>query len=231
MHRAALPMAAAILRQVPTARFRFAGDGTLDAYRREAEALGIADRVDFTGFIEQADAFLQAADIFFYPLNPFTYATSEKALQEAMAAGLPCIVFPHGGIRDLVTPDCAAVVDDCAAFVAAAVALARDPGRRAAMGRAAGRRLATAEHILHWRDHLARTWVRLVDRPRRPRAALAIPRGQLFARCTDTAAHDLGSLDAEAQADFRQVAAFVTDAYGLDVPSLPGGALPAEDHR
>lgn len=231
MHRAALPMAAEILKQVPTARFRFAGDGTLEAYRREALALGIADRVAFPGFIEQAGAFLQDADIFFYPLNPFTYATSEKALQEAMAAGLPCIVFPHGGIRDLVTPDCAAVVDDCAGFVAAAVALARDPGRRAAMGRAAVQRLGTAAHVLHWRDHLAQAWSRLVDRPRRPRAALAITREQLFACCTDPGTQDMRDLDAGARTDFLHVAAFVADAYGLDALSLTGGGFSPGGHH
>lgn len=37
-----------------------------------------------------------------FHLREDTYATSEKALQEAMWVGVPPVVFPHGGVRDLV---------------------------------------------------------------------------------------------------------------------------------
>lgn len=69
---------------------------------QQAEQLGVVDKFQFRGYVENIKAVLAELDVFGYPLCPETYGTSEKSLQEAMYAGIPPVVFPYGGIRNLV---------------------------------------------------------------------------------------------------------------------------------
>ncbi len=57
----------------------------------DAATSGLADRVHFLGFREDIPEVLRSLDIFMYPLNPYNFATTENALLEAMAVGLPII--------------------------------------------------------------------------------------------------------------------------------------------
>jgi glycosyltransferase involved in cell wall biosynthesis len=79
------------------------GDGSwgLELARRFS-ALGAGERVDFHGHAEDLREALAGIDIFGYPLAPDTYATSEKAIQEAMWAGIPPVVLSGSGAADLV---------------------------------------------------------------------------------------------------------------------------------
>jgi glycosyltransferase involved in cell wall biosynthesis len=104
-----------------------------------AAELGLNDIV-WHGFVEQRelpDLFAQA-DAFAFPTldDPFGIV-----LLEAAAAGLALLASPHGGATgDLVADRDTGVVvepDDTENFAAAISALAGDPDRRAAMGRAA----------------------------------------------------------------------------------------------
>ena len=57
------------------------------------EALGVTDRVTLHGHVEDISAALAKSDLFAYPLNVRSWATSEKSLQEAMWIGLPPVVL------------------------------------------------------------------------------------------------------------------------------------------
>jgi hypothetical protein len=101
MHPRFAEMSAAV--RAPKIRFVVCGGGGGEAdLRSRFSALGIAERVVIRGAVENIRAPLEEFDIFGYPLADDTYATSEKALQEAMWVGVPPVVFPHGGLRDLV---------------------------------------------------------------------------------------------------------------------------------
>ena len=92
---AALPME---LRQ--RARLVFAGDGEVEKIRAlAAEFPGAVDVHSWVG-PEQRDALLAASDVFILP----SYLEGvPMSLLEAMAAGLPVITTPVGGIPDVVT--------------------------------------------------------------------------------------------------------------------------------
>lgn len=71
-------------------KFYLAGDinqAAVDEVRR----LNISDNIEFLGFRKDIPELLTKFDIFVYLLNPNNFATTENALLEAMAAGLPII--------------------------------------------------------------------------------------------------------------------------------------------
>lgn len=127
---------------VPDARFVVYGaGGGEDALRAEAAARGIGDRFDVRGHTEDLAAALGEMDVFGYPLRPDTYASSEKAIQEAMWVGIPPVVFPHGGVRELVRSGVDGLVaEDDAQYVQHLELLASDPDLRTRLGAEARRR-------------------------------------------------------------------------------------------
>lgn len=91
---------------MPTARFLCVGSGPdLDALQPLAKALGIADRVQFTGELD-AGAALNAFDI---ACSPSVTEGFSNAIAEAMACGLPCVVTDVGDSA-LIVGDCGIVV-------------------------------------------------------------------------------------------------------------------------
>jgi glycosyltransferase involved in cell wall biosynthesis len=84
----------------PDARLVLAGDGDLSAVRAEAHRLGVADRVEFPGWIgpEERAQILLEATVFVLPSREEGLPV---ALLEAMSYGLPAIVSPVGGIPDV----------------------------------------------------------------------------------------------------------------------------------
>lgn len=87
---------------VPDVRLLCAGDGDRAAVARRAEALGIADAVKFTGWVGPSGkrALLESAAVFALPSYDEALPTS---LLEAMAAGLPVVASPVGGIPEVLT--------------------------------------------------------------------------------------------------------------------------------
>jgi glycosyltransferase involved in cell wall biosynthesis len=86
----------------PTAdwKLRVFGEGPLRAeYERQTHALGIAERVQFEGQIQDVPAKLVEADIFVLPSRA---EGMSNALLEALAAGLPSIATRIGGNVDLI---------------------------------------------------------------------------------------------------------------------------------
>lgn len=95
-----LDMIKKIINKEPTVKFRFAGDGLLNQYKNSLKELKIEDSVEFEGHIGNRYDFLSQIDIFFYPLNQYSFAASEKALQEAMYAKLPIVTFKFDGLKN-----------------------------------------------------------------------------------------------------------------------------------
>jgi len=115
------------------------GDG--DDYPRlkaQAAAAGFADRFRWNGPTERIGDALADMHVFGYPLADWTYATSERALQEAMYARLPAVVFDRQGYRHLVRDgETALVVRDSRSYVQAVTRLVDDPDLRRRIGHAA----------------------------------------------------------------------------------------------
>lgn len=78
------------------------GHGPLhDRLRRQAESLGLADRVLVPGLAEDIEAELRAASLF---VLSSIHEGLPMALAEAMACGLPCVAFDCApGVREIVT--------------------------------------------------------------------------------------------------------------------------------
>lgn len=100
MHHNYVPMSAAV--NIPNVQFIVCGSGMEDYLRQQAEELGASQRFDFRGYVEDIKSVIESLDIYGYPLYENTYAAGELNLQEVMYAGIPPIVFPYGGIKDLV---------------------------------------------------------------------------------------------------------------------------------
>ena len=124
------------------------GDGfDLAACKELAVATGVSDRVHFHGRQDRTSvhAFYRSADVFVFP----SYREpGGNVVFEAMGHELPLIVCNVGGPAAAVDHDCAILLpavspDQLASDLASAIRrLARDPGRRRAMGRAARERLS-----------------------------------------------------------------------------------------
>ena len=131
----------------PQSRLRLlvVGRGDEAKYRRQAQSLGIADAVIFAGTQTAGlERYYRAADAFVL-LSRFD--TFGMVVLEAMAAGLPAIVSPNVGGRDLVEQGKNGFVlpapedADAAAGFMQQIA---DPALRARMGEAAA--VTAAEH-------------------------------------------------------------------------------------
>jgi len=99
---------AEVLKQHPKATLTLIGDGPLKRdLEQQVAALGIADRVRFTGFIPE-DAVkkeIAAAHLFVHPSRTTSEGDREgvpNSMLEAMATGLPVVATRHGGIPEAV---------------------------------------------------------------------------------------------------------------------------------
>jgi glycosyltransferase involved in cell wall biosynthesis len=116
-----------------------AGSGLIAQARAQAERLGVQDRVFFPGWVDVQgrDRALAAATVFVLP----SYAEGlPMALLEAMAAGVPVIATPVGGIPQLVEHDVNGVLvraGQIDALAAALTVLLADPQKQERLGRAA----------------------------------------------------------------------------------------------
>ena len=108
----------------------------IDSLKVQAEKLGIADRVIFTGFLEDIQAILSLLDVVL--LASTIPEACPRTIIEAMAAGVPVIATPLGGSKELVTPETGILVpaEDADAFAAAITQLTEDNERRKRMGKA-----------------------------------------------------------------------------------------------
>lgn len=136
---AAIPQ---VLTLVPEARFVVVGGGYLqEALQRQADKLGVADRVTFTGYREEMLLLLQGFDIF---VLPSLWEGLGIVLLEAMVYQKPLIASRVGGVKDVVIEGQTGLLvpaRDAEALARAIVSLLRDPARRRTMGVAGRARL------------------------------------------------------------------------------------------
>ena len=100
MHRDFISMSANI--EIPGAKFIVCGDDNLDELKSQAASLNAAERFEFPGYVKDIKSVLEVLDVYGYPLSEDTSAAAELNLQEVMYAGIPPIVFPHGGAKGLI---------------------------------------------------------------------------------------------------------------------------------
>jgi glycosyltransferase involved in cell wall biosynthesis len=137
------------------ARLRIAGDGPmLPELKGLAETLGISDKVEWVGWVEDPAAlsrFYQSIDVFVMPSRRESFGW---AAVEAAACGLPIIASRYGGIPEIVADGQTGLLiesEDVAGFGRAIAELATNRAARESMGRNAARR---ARELFDWQQSL-----------------------------------------------------------------------------
>ena len=175
---------AEFVRRFPRARFTIAGEGP---QRKELESvaasLGVAERVDFPGFLSQENlhALYGRSHFFLHPSEIGADGDQEgvpNSMLEAMAGGLPVVATLHGGIPEAVEQGVSGLLTperDSAALAKSLFALADDPARYARMSAAAAAR-AAAQFDLDARTRALEAHYREAISIRRALSAHAAPR-------------------------------------------------------
>jgi L-malate glycosyltransferase len=140
--------AAAILApRVPDLLFAVAGEGELaGALQRQAEKLGVPDRIRFLGFRRDVPDLLATADMFILPSHLEGLCTS---LLDAMAFGLPIVATTAGGIPEVITHEQTGLLvppRDAQALSAAVLRLRQDPALAVRLGGSASARIQEKFH-------------------------------------------------------------------------------------
>ncbi len=141
------------------------GNDRLELTER-ANTLGIADRVQFVGSVDNPADYLRAADVF---ALPSVAEGMSNSLLEAMATALPCVVSGIGGNTDLIEDGQTGrlIFDGTAARWAQTLSeLINDPASAQRLGAAARRRVDTEfalgvvvdRYLELYRRLLERTW-------------------------------------------------------------------------
>ncbi len=140
-HRVLLQAMAQVVRTSPEARLVVCGSGSEEpALRALAQALGIADKVSFTGFVSDVRSVLAQADVFAMPSLSEGLGVS---VLEAMAMARPVVATDAGGLSEAVVHSETGLVvprGDVAALADALLRLLEDPGKAQQMGRAGRQR-------------------------------------------------------------------------------------------
>ncbi len=128
---------AAVKEKFPDVMLLCGGDGEIDEVRAVAEDLGVKDRVRLLGWVQgsEKNALLDSAAI--YVLPSFAEGLPMSVL-EAMAAGLPVISTPVGGIPEVITDGIEGILvapGDSNALGEAICRLLGDADLRSRMGR------------------------------------------------------------------------------------------------
>ena len=146
----------------PTLRFVWAGEGELRARAEVAvREAGLADRVEFPGFLENPEEFWTRIDIFFLPS---AFEALGTVLLDAMARGLPIVATPVGGIPEVVRDGKEGLLASTPADLAERVlSIARDPALGAQLGDA-GRKRAEEYRMDHLAERVAALYGRLTGR-------------------------------------------------------------------
>ena len=88
---------------IPDAQFLLCGSGEgIPEIIHQAKLEKSEEKFRYLGYVEDVKSLLGILDVYGYPLREDTYAASEMNLQEVMYAGIPPVVFPYGGVKDLV---------------------------------------------------------------------------------------------------------------------------------
>ncbi len=101
-----IPAFAEVLKCCPHARLLVVGDGSLlPEMKKQAEELGVADKVEWAGrqAQEKLSTYYDRIDVFWMPSRSEGFGLSAL---EAMARGCPVVASRVGGLPELVTDNC-----------------------------------------------------------------------------------------------------------------------------
>ena len=176
-HRYLIGAAAAVIREVPDARFVIVGEGELEAKLREQiRDLHLEKHVLLAGFRADALSLQKSFDLFV--LSSVTEGMG-SVLLDAMEIGQGIVTTTAGGIPEVVVDERTGVLvppRDPAALATAIVRLLKDPERRARLGAAARERVRTSFSAERMVQGTLDAYVRLAGIPRAadtPRPAAA----------------------------------------------------------
>ncbi|MDT4988468.1 MAG: hypothetical protein QOI74_2562 [Micromonosporaceae bacterium] len=184
--------AVALLRtEIPRLRLKIHGDGSdSDRLRALAAALGVADRVDFSGGFTPVDDLVRAiatADVGIVAMkrDPFRDLTLASKMFDFISMRVPMAVSRTRSVEETFDAGCFELFDsDDAADLAAAIRrLYADADRRARLAAHAAT-VADPYRWTHQRVHYLQTVDRLLRRGNRP-----VP----FAETSDVASHSAGT--------------------------------------
>ncbi len=129
---------------VPGARLAFAGTGSLlEHCKAVATELGVADTIDFEGFVQDVPALLQSSQVFVFPSRH--KEGMPNALLEALANGLPSVVLTQPAVVEVIHHDEQGIVitEDDPDTVAEAIAAVLEPQTWQRMSQSARQRAET----------------------------------------------------------------------------------------
>ena len=124
---------------------RFGGDGEADKVRARADELGIGGQVHVLGWVQAADKAQQLDQANVFVLPSYNEGLPMSVL-EAMAAGLPVVTTPVGGIPEAVSDGVEGFLvkpGDIEGLAQRLAQLAQDPALARRMGSAARRKVET----------------------------------------------------------------------------------------
>lgn len=134
MHPDFIKMSAEV--KIPEARFIVCGGPNESAIRSDAVRIGVEDRFEFLGHVDDVAAMLASFNVFGYPLAPDHYGTGEQALIEALAVGIPPVVLANGAEQHIVQDGITGIVArDAKEYVNALERLYREPELRIKLGK------------------------------------------------------------------------------------------------
>ncbi len=155
-----------VVREVPGARLVLAGNGELDRARAAAEAAGVSPLVEIPGWIGFPEKLRRMSEASLFVLPSYTEGVPISLL-EAMAAGLPSVVTPVGGVLDAVTDGQEALVvapGDRAELARAVIQVLRTPELSRALA-ATARQRAAAFDVGVYADRLESIYRAILQAP------------------------------------------------------------------
>lgn len=124
-----------VLQQMPDAKFLIMGYPNEDVYRKRSEALGVGERVHFTGRIpyDQLSTYLSLGDVAISP--KISTSEANQKLLVYMAMGLPTVVFDSRVNREILGDlGIYAKFGETEGLAGSLVEILRDPERRKLIG-------------------------------------------------------------------------------------------------
>lgn len=193
--------AAIVAADHPDVRFRIVGAATFGAedyerqVRDEVGLLGLADRVELTGFVDDPTSELEAMAVCVHTASvpePFG-----QVVVEAMGRGVPVVATSGGGVDEILVPGedgqalgWLAPAGDVAALAAAITRALDDPDEAADRARRAWERAATRFTVQRTAETITAVWQSVASGPSRRSPGSAVESGPRTPRPRVAIAHD-----------------------------------------